>query len=39
DLMDSLLQIALTTSEERSKLMFSFESGLLSSTSGGKAGG
>jgi D-alanine-D-alanine ligase len=39
DLMDSLLQIALTTSEERSKLMFSFESGLLSGASGGKTGG
>lgn len=39
DLMDSLLQIALATAEERSKLMFSFESGLLSGAPGAKTSG
>lgn len=39
ELMDALLQIALKGAEERSKLMFSFESGLLSGGGGSKANG
>nr|MDQ3879178.1 D-alanine--D-alanine ligase [Actinomycetota bacterium] len=38
ELMDTLLQIALTVAEQRSKLMFSFDSGLLSGAGGVKTG-
>ncbi|MFN2594434.1 MAG: D-alanine--D-alanine ligase family protein [Actinomycetota bacterium] len=38
DLMDSLLQIAMSAAEERSKLMFSFESGLLAGANAGTSG-
>ena len=38
-LMDELLAIAVATHQERSELMFSFDSDLLKSTMGAKAGG
>jgi D-alanine-D-alanine ligase len=38
-LVDSLLEIALAVHEEKSKLMFSYDSGILEQRSGSKSGG